>query len=212
MTERVLPTLAQARPVTHRAYVDWACAEALDRLGTATARELADYWGGMTAREASVWCDRAVRSGDAVPASREARAQGSTQSCVAHPQWRERISRIPSAPGGVRVLSPFDPVLRDRARLEHLFGFDYRFEAFVPAAKRRDGYYVTPLWRGTRPIGRCDPKLDRATGTLHIRNLRLEPDVVPTAALRAEVDDALDLLRGWLGAHEWVVEPRASRE
>ncbi len=200
LTERFLPALAEAKPVSHRAYVDWACNEALDRLGTATARELADFWSGLSAKEASDWCDRAVGTGAALRAQREARNGGAPQACVAHPGWEKRVERIPAAPAGVRVLAPFDPVLRDRARLEHLFGFDYRFEAFVPAAKRRDGYYVTPLWRGARPIGRFDPKLDRASGTLRIRGLRFESDVVPTRALRAEVDDALDELRVWLGA------------
>ena len=171
LTERALPELAAARPMTSRAYIDWACGEALDRLGTATTRELADFWGGIPAKEAAAWSDRALRSGDAILAERKAHGDAPAQRCLALPDWQQRVDAIPASPAGVRILAPFDPVIRDRARLAHLFGFDYRFEAFVPQAKRQHGYYVTPLWRGTRPIGRMDPKFDRASGTLIIRGL-----------------------------------------
>jgi uncharacterized protein YcaQ len=60
----------------------------------------------------------------------------------------------------VRVLSPFDPALRDRKRAERLFGFYYRIEIFVPAAKRQYGYYVFPVLEGDRIIGRIDVKRD----------------------------------------------------
>jgi uncharacterized protein YcaQ len=48
-------------------------------------------------------------------------------------------------PEGVRFLAPFDPVVWDRTRFEHLWGWPYRFEAYVPAPKRRLGYYAMPL-------------------------------------------------------------------
>lgn len=200
LTERFLPALDAARPETRRRFVDWACTEALDRLGTATPRELADFWGHLSAADANAWCRRAVASGAAVPVEIEAKLERRPRSGVALPDWERRLSRVPAAPEGVRLLAPFDPVLRDRERLSHLFGFDYRFEAFVPAAKRRDGYYVMPLWRGVRAIGRVDPKLDRSTGTLRVRGLRLEPDIRPSRRLDREIREALDGLRAWLGA------------
>ena len=66
-----------------------------------------------------------------------------------------------SAPNNrLRLLSPFDPALRDRKRAQRLFGFHYRIEIFVPAAKRRYGYYVFPVLQGERMIGRLDIKRD----------------------------------------------------
>ena len=51
-------------------------------------------------------------------------------------------------PDGVQILAPFDPIVRDRARFEHLWGWTYRFEAYTPKAKRKMGYYAMPvLWR-----------------------------------------------------------------
>ena len=56
-------------------------------------------------------------------------------------------------PDTVRFLAPFDPIVWDRRRFEHLWGWDYRFEAYTPAAQRRFGYYALPmLWRD-RVIG-----------------------------------------------------------
>jgi uncharacterized protein YcaQ len=63
----------------------------------------------------------------------------------------------------VRLLSPFDPALRDRKRAERLFGFHYRIEIFVPAPKRQYGYYVFPVLEGTQLIGRIDTKRDGDT-------------------------------------------------
>jgi uncharacterized protein YcaQ len=69
------------------------------------------------------------------------------------------------APERVRLLAPFDPVVHDRARFELLWGWEYRFEAYTPAAKRRRGYYALPmLWRG-RVIGWAN--LSVKAGELH---------------------------------------------
>ncbi len=70
-------------------------------------------------------------------------------------------------------LSPLDPVSA-RGRAKPLFGFDYSWEVYTPAAKRRFGYYALPILWGDRLVGRFDPKLDRATGTLRILGLWLE--------------------------------------
>lgn len=52
----------------------------------------------------------------------------------------------------VRFLAPFDPVVWDRRRFAHLWGWDYRFEAYIPPARRRFGYYALPmLWGSTVP-------------------------------------------------------------
>ena len=69
----------------------------------------------------------------------------------------------------LRILSPFDPVLRDRKRAERLYGFSYRIEIFVPEAKRKYGYYVFPLLEGDRLVGRIDMKADRDRNRLHVK-------------------------------------------
>ena len=74
-------------------------------------------------------------------------------------------------------LSPLDPVSA-RGRAKPLFGFDYVWEVYKPVAQRRFGYYTMPILWGDRLVGRFDPKLDRATGTLVINGLWLEDDAL----------------------------------
>lgn len=70
-------------------------------------------------------------------------------------------------------LSPLDPVSA-RGRAKPLFGFDYTWDVYKPAEKRSFGYYTLPILWGDRLVGRFDPKLDRATGTLVLNGLWLE--------------------------------------
>jgi hypothetical protein len=96
----------------------------------------------------------------------------------------------------VRLLTPFDPVVRDRARFELLWGWVYRFEAYTPAPKRRRGYYALPLLWRDRVIG---------WGNLSVKNGKLESDFgyvespPRDRAFRRELEAELDRTRAFLG-------------
>jgi len=92
----------------------------------------------------------------------------------------------------IRFLSPLDNLLWRRERLADLFGFSYVWEIYVPAHKRRFGYYTMPILAGDRFIGRMDPRLDRANRRMEVRVLPFEPDVRVTRALRRNVEAALE--------------------
>ena len=100
----------------------------------------------------------------------------------------------------MRVLSPFDPLLRDRKRLLALFGFDYRIEIFVPASRRRYGYCVFPLLEGERLIGRVDMKASAARGLLEVAALWLEPGRRLSRGRRDRLEAELDRIRRFTGA------------
>jgi hypothetical protein len=98
------------------------------------------------------------------------------------------------------LLGPFDPLIGDRERTEALFGFRYRVEIYVPAAKREFGYYVMPILHGDRLIGRIDPAFERKRRVLEVKAIFLEPDAPADAwpAVTAAIQDLGD----WLGADE----------
>jgi len=86
-------------------------------------------------------------------------------------------------PAGKRItfLSPFDRLVHDRNRAEALWGFYYRLEMYVPKAKREYGYYVLPILRGDRVIGRIEPVHDRKAGELHVLGTWWEDGVKPVS-------------------------------
>ena len=92
------------------------------------------------------------------------------------------------------LLSPFDPLIRDRERTAALWDFDFALEIYVPKAKRRYGYFVMPLLDGDELVGRIDPLFDRASGRLVVNAVHPEPGRV------LRLDDPLESLARFVGA------------
>jgi len=110
---------------------------------------------------------------------------------VAHPDADDS----PMPAGRITFLSPFDQLIHDRARLEALWGFHYRLEMYVPAAKREYGYYVLPILKGDRLLGRIEPVHDRKARVLRVNGLWWEPGAKPVS-----LDRPLKSLARFLGA------------
>jgi uncharacterized protein len=200
LPERCIPSYAAMPASDEAAHVEWACASALERLGVATAIEVRQFWHAAPTAAVDAWLKRAVAEGRVAQVRVES-ADGSAPKVAYGPaDLRRRIRDLPEMPATMRLLCPFDPVLRDRARAHRLFNFHFRFEAFVPAAQRKHGYYVMPILRGDELVGKVDPKFDRTTGTLHVRKVWWEPGVKQTRRLLASLEEAAHRLAEGIGA------------
>jgi uncharacterized protein YcaQ len=198
LTERVIPAEFLDHRPDEDAFIDWACASALDRLGFATSGVIAAFWDSVTPAEAAAWC-RENLGDDLIEVEIENADGSKPRRAYARPDLPAEAADAPAPPARLRILSPFDPALRDRKRAERLFGFSYRIEVFVPAPKRRYGYYVFPILEGDRLIGRIDMKCRRDAGTLAVTGLWLEPGVKLSKQRRARLDAELDRYRRFTG-------------
>ena len=197
LAERVHPETAEGSTPDPADHLNWACREALDRLGVATPGEIAAFWKTVPVADARRWCREAARLGEIEPVSIE-EIDGRRRPGYATPDTGSE-ARTDPWDDEFRLLCPFDPVIRDRRRLSGRFGFDYRFEAFTPARSRRFGYYVLPILHGERFVGRIDPRFDRRSDRLEVRGPWWE-DGCGGRADRRRLDTALDRLADRLGA------------
>ena len=200
LTERIIPNELREEAHADTTQIDWLCREALMRLGFGTHGDIQRFWGAVTNAEAKAWTD-AQR--DLVPVEVQG-ADKSWFSALAPANIEESIESLAAPTSRLRILNPFDPVIRDRKRLMKLFGFDYRIEIFVPAAKRQWGYYVYPILEGDRMVGRIEVAGDRKTGELLVKRLWQEPGVKWTDARHAKLQAELARMARFIGAGDVV--------
>lgn len=201
LSEHVIPPEYLDNIVSDEELIDWKCRNALKRLGFATPGELAAFWGGMPAAEAQAWSNS--------PAARDLPrvivegADGSiSREALACPSILSHNEKTLKPPPRLRVISPFDPVIRDRKRLKRLFDYRYRIEVFVPEAKREYGYYVFPLLEGDRFVGRIDMKRDLKTMTLNVTGLWWEPGIRQSQQRQAKLEAELNRIARFAGCEQ----------
>jgi len=168
LTERVIPETVRALPVAEDAeQLDWLCRSALSKLGFGTEREIKAFYDAADLTEVKT---KAAQGGWWQSVEVEA-ADGSWSSALARPDIEDVLNNADAPSARLRIVNPFDPIVRDRARAKRLFDFDYRIEIYTPADKRQYGYYVYPMLEGDRFVGRIEVKADRDAGVLRIEKL-----------------------------------------
>jgi uncharacterized protein YcaQ len=198
--ERVLPraVLDETTPAPEEAQRELVRI-ASRSLGVAAERDLRDYFRLPTA-ETKARIAELVEAEDLLEV--EVEGWGRT------PGYMAAGVSVPRKVEATALIGPFDSLIWERSRVKRLFGFEYRLEIYVPAPKRRHGYYVLPFLHGDRLVARVDLKADRAAGALLVRAYHPEPEAPKDTrdALSAE----LSLLTGWLGLerYDW---PRRGR-
>lgn len=195
LAERVFPADLRAVDLPDANQIDWLCHAALDRLGMASLGEIQRFWDAATAKEVRDWAETA----DLIPVEVQS-ADGNWTKAFAPADIEQRLATLTPVTSRLRILNPFDPVIRDRNRLSRLFGFDYRVEMFVPAAKRIWGYYVFPILEGERFVGRIEVKADRKASRLDVSKLWVEPGVAWTRTRAEKLDAELARMARFVGA------------
>jgi uncharacterized protein YcaQ len=199
LTERILPGHRGLDAPTPEDHIEWACSTALERLAVATSKDIAGFWNAVSQTQAEAWARAEAKAGRVAQVLVPNDHAGKQKPSWALIDWEERVARLPDAPERMRLLCPFDPVVRDRARMAHLFGFEYIFEVFLPAHKRQYGYYVLPILEGDSFVGRVDPKFHRDEGILEIRRVHWEPGL-NAKARRQHLEEAAMRLARVIGA------------
>ncbi|QCU77751.1 winged helix-turn-helix domain-containing protein [Citricoccus sp. SGAir0253] len=216
--DRLLPAAELPEPGAAAVELVRAASRAL---GVATTASLADYYR-ITVAQARDAVGHLRGGGELEPVL----MPGPRGTAV--PGWRHREARTPRRATGRALVSPFDPLVFHRPRVEALFGVRYRIGIYTPAARRTRGYYPLLFLLGERLAAQVDLKADRSAGVLRVQGAWPEdPDGVPGAApgpataapgrtraagtghVAAELAAELRELAGWLGLGDVVVPPDA---
>jgi uncharacterized protein YcaQ len=193
--ESALPGWKDAHAPTYEEVQRALALKAVRALGVSVARWVPDYFR-MPKRGIAGLLDELAEEGGLL------RARIEDEPAYVHPDNAGLAEAAISGelrPSLTSLLSPFDPVVWDRARASELFGFEYRIEVYTPAARRRYGYYSLPILHRGALVGRLDAKAHRKEGLFEVRALHLEPGVPPTEDLVSELGDALRGCADWHG-------------
>jgi uncharacterized protein YcaQ len=189
LPERVIPDSIRSMQVGRADAVRALIHRALNGHGWATVGTLASTWRFRNMRHE---IDRALadlqEAGIATPCALEAGGGRTMRGWIqaADLELAERLRRVRPDPSRAVLLSPFDPVLWDRGRVAHLFGFDQLLEIFKPVEQRRYGYFCLPVLAADRLIARVDLKADRSRGEVHVLSCRFESTGSKRAGSRPE--------------------------
>jgi len=199
--ERTLPGWEDALAPSSEEVQRALALRAVRALGVAVARWVPDYFR-MPKKGIASLLDELAGEGALL------RARIEEEPAYVHPDNAELAEAAVSGelrPSLTTLLSPFDPVVWDRARASDLFGFEYRIEVYTPAARRRYGYYSLPILHRGALVGRLDAKVHRKQGLFEVKALHLEPGVQAAEDLLVGLAGALRDCADWHGTPEILV-------
>ena len=199
--ERASPGWKDALAPSYEEVQQALALKAVRALGVAVARWVPDYFR-MPKKGITNLLDQLADKGALL------RARIEDEPAYVHPDNAGLAEAAVSgelSPSLTTLLSPFDPVVWDRARALELCGFEYRIEVYTPAARRRYGYYSLPILHRGALVGRLDAKAHRKQGLFEVKALHLEPSVSATEDLIVGLAGTLRACAAWHGTPEVLV-------
>lgn len=186
LTERVLPDGLNLTKPSEDELAEFLIKRALKAMGVATELEIRKFMQPDSARDSDFQAvDRKVLSRKIQELTEEEILQTVQIDSMENlkyyiaPKTLDILNREYKTSNQFFILSPFDNLIIQRDRIKKLFDYEYTLECYVPAAKRRYGYFSCPILWQDQLIGIVDPKADRKQKTLLIQNIYFEPNFIP---------------------------------
>lgn len=196
LPERVIPKDILDKPVPSEADAQRELLRiATKALGIGTVMCFRDYFR-QSPEAAKAHIPELIESGEIIPIE----VKGWPRQTFVH-----KDAKAPRKIKARALLAPFDPLVFERTRAEHLFGFHYRIEIYTPADKRQHGYYVLPFLLNEALVARVDVKADRPAGVLRVHAAFAEKDAPGDTAVH--LADELRLLQSWLELEAIEITP-----
>lgn len=206
--ERVLPqSILNAKPIHADEAKKQLLVRAARAMGVGTARDIARYF------QVDAWWDRRTIKGRREPSKtgrlfdelvEDGRLERAQVERWAAPGYIVPRARVPRSIEATAIVSPFDPLVWERAWTKAVFDFTYQIEIYVPAHKRIHGYYVLPFLMGDRFAARVDLKADRKSSTLIVHAAYVEPGFDPRRVGQALAEELRAMAR-WLSLESFKV-------
>ena len=201
LRERVLTSVEEMSEISPAEAQEQFVLNTIQALGVTKPEWIADYFR-LSKTDTKAALKRLAQQDRLMPVE----VEGWNVPGYIHPANRKQVEA--AAKGEIprsktTFLSPFDPLVWDRARALDLFGFDYKIEVYTPAPKRKYGYFTLPILYNNALIGRIDPKAHRKEGIFEVKALHLEPGVIADDVLVAEVKAALQACARFVLGKSW---------
>lgn len=196
LAERIYPQKLIDTQINKNARTEYLAMNAIERLGFATVGEIMRFWELSTLPETRSWCSS---NNDLISVCVQS-ADGAQADALSHKSLSGFLAKPPIPTKRLRIINPFDPIMRDRKRLLRLFGFDFRIEIYVPPKQRKYGYYVYPLLECDSFVGRIEVRHDKKTNNIHIDNLWNEPGFTFGKGRMVKLESELQRVRRFCGA------------
>ena len=201
LAERCIPEWTPQTRLSEPAIVRWAAEISLRALGVAPARNINHHFVSGKYPNLPSALRMLEKQGRIMPLRVKDTDRPWPGTWYVHSDDVPLLDRIEAGTWSPRttLLSPFDNLIRDRARTRLMFGLDFKMEIYVPALERQYGYYVMPVLHEDRLVARVDPAFDRKSKRLSIRAITIEPDC-DDASVAGSTKDAIAQLATFIGA------------